>query len=44
MDWSVENRVAVIRIIGKDCVFVFFFSHKQLMIYRMMRIFDSNMF
>ena len=39
-----ENRVASIGIIGKDSVFVFFFSHKRLMIYRMVCIFSSNMF
>ena len=44
VDWSTENRAATTRIIGKDSAFVFFFSHKRLMICRMMCIFSSNMF
>ena len=40
---SMENEATVIGVIGKDNRFVFFFSHKLLMIYRIMGAANTNM-
>ena len=39
-----ENEVAVTGVIGEDSRFVFLFSDKLLMIYRIMGGVNSNMF
>ena len=39
-----ENEAVVTGIIGEDSRFVFFFSDKLLMIYRIMGAVNSNMF
>ena len=44
MEKSTENKATVTGIIGEDSRFVFIFSDKLLMIYRIMGAVNSNMF